>query len=88
MTTWTGEGTSAAAAASGAQTTTTTYDSPTHTYPTAVQDALPGAHPPVSTSYDYLSGLPTAMTDLNGNTTTLVYDNFWRLWKVVRPGTL
>jgi RHS repeat-associated protein len=86
VTTWTGEGTYTAAAASGAQTTTTSYDSPTHTYPVAVQDALPGTHPPVSTSYDYLSGLPTAMTDLNSSTTTLVYDNFWRLWKVVRPG--
>ncbi len=75
-------GPSSAPAASGAQITTTEYDTMLNTYPTRVTNAL-GQE--ISFGYDYRRGVPTSMTDPNGNTVSAAYDAFGRITSLTRP---
>jgi RHS repeat-associated protein len=67
-------------------TTTMTYDATYHTYPAT--KTLPLASPTLSESYTYDPGTSNMLSkvDVNGQTTSYVYDTFKRLTKVVKPG--
>ena len=74
--------------------TTTTYDSTHHAYPISVTSPVPddsGTHGSnsaftTSVSYDTLTGLVLSTTDINGQTTTMEYnDPLLRPTKVIAP---
>jgi RHS repeat-associated protein len=64
------------------QSTTTTYDSTYHAYAISVTNALSQT---IYIGYNVNLGVPNSVTDLNGNTTTAVYDAFGRMRKIIAP---
>jgi RHS repeat-associated protein len=91
---FTGYGIGSGFASGGAQTTTTCYGGgqPTGcaydghaTYLLWTRDAISG-HPAVSYTYNPRTGNLLSETDLNGQLTRAVYDDYGRLVKVIRPG--
>ena len=62
---------------------TITYDTVFHLYPVTVTYANGRSE---TAGYDYVRGLLTAHTDVNGETTNYLYDGLGRVEKVVRPG--
>jgi uncharacterized repeat protein (TIGR01451 family) len=61
----------------------TDYDITLETYVVSVDPPL---LPPTTTGYDFGLGLPTTVTDPNGNTTTTAYDGLGRVLTVKYPG--
>ena len=53
-----------------------------HCLPVSVKDAYGYES---KTEYDYALGVPTRVTDLNGNAETYTYDSFGRLMTVTAP---
>ena len=58
------------------------YDDAVHSLPVSVKDAYGYES---KTEYDYALGVPTRVTDLNGNAETYTYDSFGRLMTVTAP---
>jgi RHS repeat-associated protein len=83
VTTYTGYGTASSAPTVGAQTTTTTYDDDYHAYPLTITNAKGHV---TQFAYNYAKGVPTSLTDPNGNTTTAGYDDFGRVTSITRAG--
>lgn len=78
-----GTATTAPAAASK-QTTTTLYDTDGYnTYPVKVKNQLLQE---VNTTYNYVFGLPSSVTDTNNVTTSATYDGFGRMKTITAPG--
>lgn len=61
----------------------TAYDATLKTY---VTSTTPPLIPATITNYDYGLGLPTSVTDPNGNTTTTTYDGLGRVTQITYPG--
>ena len=64
----------------------TTYDTTYNTYPTTLTYNTLSGSPTITTGYDYNLGLPTSVTDLNGNITYAEYDALGRQTKIIAPG--
>lgn len=64
------------------ETARTVYEGTYHLYPTDTYNAL-NQH--VQTTYDYVLGVPTRVTDTNGQSTDITYDTFGRRTRVLGP---
>ncbi|MEW6402320.1 MAG: RHS repeat-associated core domain-containing protein [Chloroflexota bacterium] len=65
-------------------TYSTVYDTTLYTYPVSTSNPL--SHT-TSTVFDYGKGVPTSLTDVNGNVTTTAYDGLGRVTSVTYPGS-
>ncbi len=82
-------GTSTSAPTSAGITQSTTFDTTYHTYPiwqtTPPVTGFPSGMTTTFT-YDYTLGLPLSQTDANGIVTSVEYDGFGRMIKLIKPG--